>query len=119
MFAREICEAPYRTKAAPVKKLTLNSELHAVRLSDARDLWYDGSGAFETGTFGYLGRPRGGSRRVGKSIDLNVDYALSAKTSLLLYGGIMRGNAVSAFVFPAGSHRPVAHVLSIEIVRRF
>jgi Alginate export len=106
-------------KLAPSQKLALRSELHFVGLSNVRDLWYDGGGAYQEGTFGYLGRPSGGNRKVGTSLDLSVDYALSGRTSLTAYGGVMRGNAVPALVFPAGGQRPVVHLFSIEIVRRF
>ncbi len=106
-------------KAKPSRRLALRSELHSVRLSSSRDLWYDGGGAFQETTFGYLGRPSGGQRKIGTSLDLSADYALSENTTVSLYGGVARGNAIPAFVFPAGSLRPIVHVVSIEIIRRF
>src|SRR5712671_2155109 len=106
-------------KAAPYRKLALRSELHSARLSSARDLWYDGGGAFQEGTFGYLGRPSGGNRRIGTSLDLSVDYTLSDRTTVSLYGGVERGRAIPAFVYPAGSQKPVVNLVSIEFVRRF
>jgi hypothetical protein len=104
---------------APVARLALRSELHSVRLTQSRDLWYDGGGAFQNGSFGYLGRPSGGGRGVGTSVDLSAEFAVSRSTSLSLYAGDMRGNAVPGFVFPTGGQRPVVHLLSIEIIRRF
>jgi hypothetical protein len=106
-------------KALPHRKLALRSELHSVRLSSARDLWYDGGGAFQDGTFGYAGRPSGGNRRIGASLDLSADYGLSDHTTISLYGGVGRGSAVPAFVFPAGGTKPVVHLVSIEFTRRF
>jgi hypothetical protein len=106
-------------KTKPSRRLALRSELHSVRLSSTSDLWYDGGGAFQDATFGYLGRPSGGQRKIGTSIDLSADYALSENTTISLYGGVGRGNAVPALVFPAGGRRPTVHVVSIEIMRRF
>ena len=106
-------------KAKPNNKLALRSELHSVRVSSAHDLWYDGGGAFQDGSFGYLGRPSGGKRKIGTSLDLSAEYALSESATVSLYGGVARGNAIPAFVFPSGANRPVVHLLSIEIVRRF
>jgi hypothetical protein len=39
------------------RSLAIRSELHALRLASARDLWYGGGGAFQPSTFGYT-RPR-------------------------------------------------------------
>ena len=106
-------------KAKPSTRLALRSELHSVRLSSARDLWYDGGGAFQDATFGYLGRPSGGQRKIGTSLDLSAEYALSENTAVSLYGGVARGSAIAALVFPAGGQRPTVHVVSIEVMRRF
>jgi hypothetical protein len=103
----------------PVSGLTLRSELHVVCLTQPRDLWYDGGGAFQDQTFGYLGRPSGEKHGVGTSLDLSADVSVSRNATLSLFAGVMRGNAVSAFVFPAGGQRPVLRLLSIEFIRRF
>jgi hypothetical protein len=106
-------------KAKPGRRVALRSEFHSVRLSSTGDLWYDGGGAFQDGTFGYLGRPSGGRRKIGTSLDLSADYSFSERTMISFYGGVARGSAVADFVFPAGGPRPVVHVLSIEVIRRF
>jgi hypothetical protein len=46
----------------PLSKLSLRSEVHALRLASASDLWYLGGGAFQPKTFGYTGRPSNGNR---------------------------------------------------------
>jgi hypothetical protein len=106
-------------RVKPNSKWAVRSELHAVRLSTARDLCYDGGGAFEAGSFGYMGRPSGGKRGIGTALDVSADYLLSDTSTILLYGGIARGSAVPAFVFPAGGQRPAVRLFSIEFVRRF
>ena len=106
-------------RAVPTRKLSLRSELHSVRLSSTSDLWYDGGGPFQNETFGYQGRPGGGTSKVGLALDLSSEYALSPKTTLAFYGGIGRGGAVSAFAFPTGAPHPVVHLISLELIRRF
>jgi hypothetical protein len=106
-------------KAVPASKLALRSELHSVRLSSARDLWYDGGGAFESASFGYLGRPGGGARKIGESLDLSLEYSFSRNMTASFYGGIGRGDAVPTYVFPAGGARPALHLISVEWMRRF
>jgi hypothetical protein len=106
----------WQLRATPVRKVGIRIEWHAVRLSSARDLWYDGGGAFQQQSFGYLGRPSGGHAGIGKSYDVSVDYSPSARTTFSVYGGAARGSAVAAFVF-AG--KPRALLFSTELVRRF
>ena len=106
-------------KLTPMRKLGLRSEFHSVRLSSVRDLWYDGGGPFQNETFGYLGRPSGGARKVGNSLDLSADLTLSPRTTVSFYGGVGLGSAVPAFTFPAGGNHSTVHLLSIEIIRRF
>jgi hypothetical protein len=109
----------FQFRTTPARRLTLRTELHWVRLAAARDLWYDGGGAFQTETFGYLARPSGGSRRLGSAFDASADYSLSPRTTLSAYAGAAWGSVVTAFVFPAGGRRPAAQLLSIEVVRLF
>ena len=109
----------FQFQAVPKAKWALRSELHSVRLNSERDLWYDGGGAFQEGSFGYLGRPSGGSRRICNSLDVSAEYTPSPGTTISLYGGLARGSAVPFLVFPAGGQRAVVHLVSIEITRRF
>lgn len=108
-----------QVRAAPARTWTLTSELHSVRLSDRQDLWYDGGGAFQQATFGYLGRPSRGAAGLGTSVDLRADCTFGSTTTLSIYGGVMRGSAVPALVFPLGGQSPIVHLLSIELIRRF
>jgi hypothetical protein len=112
-------DAMLQFKVRPSAKLALRSELHSVHLSNAHDLWYDGGGAFEEGSAGYLGRPSGGKRKVGTSLDVSADYELSPKTTVSAYGGMGRGSAVPALAFPSSGHSAVVHLLSIELTHRF
>ena len=44
----------------PHPKVTVSSEFHSLRLSNANDLWYSGGGAYQPWTFGYTGRSTSG-----------------------------------------------------------
>ena len=39
----------------PARTLTIRADVHSLRLADANDLWYQGGGAFQPRTFGYVG----------------------------------------------------------------
>jgi hypothetical protein len=58
-------------------RLTLRSDVHSVRLTDARDLWYGGSGAFQRrGSFGFSGRPSSGAHGLATVVDLSADCVI-------------------------------------------
>jgi hypothetical protein len=81
-------------------KVSLRSDVHRVRLSQASDLWYMGSGAFERESFGYGGRPSGGQRGFGTLIDIGLEYRPGPHLSLSAYSGWVRGGDVIAAVYP-------------------
>jgi hypothetical protein len=103
----------------PHARLTLRADLHALRLSDANDLWYSGGGAFQEATFGYQGRPSGGRRSLGTLFDLSADVSVTPTTTLTLYGAGVRGGAVQSGVYPAGGANPAARLLYAELTQRF
>ncbi|HZP81514.1 MAG TPA: alginate export family protein [Chthonomonadaceae bacterium] len=79
----------------PDARLNLRLDFHKLALADGHDLWYAGGGAFENATFGYSGRPTGGSRDLGTLVDLSVDYQLQKTTTLTFYFAYANaGNAV-------------------------
>jgi Alginate export len=98
----------------PHARLSLRADVHALRLSNARDLWYSGGGAFQQSTFGYQGRPSGGHRSLGTLFDLSADLAVTPTTTLTLYGA-----GVEANIYPAGGGNPTARLLYVELTRRF
>ncbi len=84
----------------PHARLALRSELHALRLSSARDLWYQGGGAFQPGTFGYAGRPSNGRRSLANVWDLSADCRMTRALGISLYYGHAWGKGVIAAVYP-------------------
>ncbi len=84
----------------PASKLALRSEVHALRLASASDLWYSGGGAFQPQTFGYTGRPSNGSRGLGNVWDISADYQFTRSFSTTLYYGHAWGKSVIAKIYP-------------------
>ena len=86
----------------PHAKVTVSSEFHALRLSNQRDLWYLGGGAFQPWTFGYVGRATGGARSLANLYDTSVDYRVNVNTTITGYLGYAQGRAVTSAIYPQG-----------------
>jgi hypothetical protein len=84
----------------PASKLTLRSELHALRLASASDLWYSGGGAFQPNTFGYTGRPSNSHQGLANVWDLSADYQVTRAFGTTLYYGHAWGKSVIAAIYP-------------------
>jgi hypothetical protein len=86
------------------------SELHALRLADANDLWYGGGGAFQPHTFGYTGRNTGGNRSLANVWDLSMDVPLRYGFSLTTYYAHAWGKSAVASIYPSGSNAQFGYV---------
>lgn len=106
-------------KLKPHTRINLRTDMHHLRLSTANDLWYVGGGAFQQGTFGYVGRPSGGRRGLGTLFDISVDITVTPSTTLTLYGAGVRGGGVQSFIYPAAGPNPTARFFYLELTRRF
>jgi hypothetical protein len=100
----------------PHTKVALRADVHHLRLSRARDLWYMGGGAFQQKSFGYVGRPSNGDKTLGTMVDLSVDWNLTPQTSLTVYIAGVRGGGVAERIYPDGRSARFAY---IELTRRF
>ncbi len=78
----------------PTTKLSIRSDAHKLNLSNNRDLWYAGGGAFSDAGFGFAGRPSGGNNSLGNLFDISLDYNLSSQQTLSLYFGHAQGGDV-------------------------
>src|ERR1051325_11338466 len=67
------------------RSFVVKSELHALRLANANDLWYSGGGAFQPHTFGYTGRAASGRRSLGNLYDTGIDYRVNQRLTLSGY----------------------------------
>lgn len=86
----------------PHSKITISSEFHSLRLSDANDLWYAGGGIFQPWSFGYVGRSTSGRRSLGNLYDTGIDYRVNRRLTLSAYLGYTQGLAAMEQIYPAG-----------------
>ncbi len=84
----------------PVGKLALRSEIHALRLANASDLWYSGGGAFQPNTFGFTGRPSNKNRGLANVWDLSADYQFTRSFAATFYYGHAWGKGVISAIYP-------------------
>jgi len=100
----------------PYSKVTVSSEFHALRLSNANDLWYAGGGAFQPWTFGYTGRSTSGKQSLGNLYDTQVEYRFNRKLTLTGYYGYTQGLAAIQQIYPTGKDGQFGYV---EALYRF
>lgn len=85
------------------RSFVFRSELHALRLANANDLWYGGGGAFQPHTFGYTGRASGGSRSLANVWDVSMDVPIRYGFSLTTYYAHAWGKSIVEGIYPAGT----------------
>ena len=100
----------------PHPKVTIASEFHALRLSNANDLWYSGGGAFQPWTFGYTGRNTSGRRSLGNVYDTSVDFRANRKLTITGYLGYTQGLAAMEQIYPQGKDGRFGY---LELFQRF
>jgi hypothetical protein len=100
----------------PRAKVTVSSEFHSLRLSDANDLWYVGGGVFQPWTFGYTGRNASGRRSLANLYDTNLEYRVNPKLTLTAYVGYAQGLAVMERIYPQGKDARLGY---LEMLYRF
>jgi hypothetical protein len=94
----------------PVAKLTVRTELHALQLANAADLWYAGGGVFQEVTFGFQGRPSNGHKDLASVWDASSDYPLTRFLNLSLYYSYASGGAVVSGIYPKNANGHLAYV---------
>jgi Alginate export len=100
----------------PTPKLSLRTDLHYLRLSSSKDLWYAGGGAFQKQSFGFAARPSNNQNSLGLFADVSADYTFSPRTSVTFYvGGSARGKVQSA-IYPLGNKMRFAY---FELTQKF
>lgn len=100
----------------PSSKLSLRLDWHMLWLTKSEDFWYAGGGAFNHNSFGYVGRPSGGAKRLMDLIDLSVDYAPNPNLSWTIYIGKAWGKDVVRANFPS---KDDAFFGYLEVIRRW
>jgi hypothetical protein len=99
----------------PHKAVNVRGEFHNLRLSDRNDLWYSGGGAFQPWSFGYVGRPSGGSRDLARLYDVSLDYTINPHWSATVYYGRVIGGDVIRSIYPGTN----ANFGYLEMTTRF
>lgn len=100
----------------PNREITISSEFHALRLSNANDLWYSGGGVFQPWTFGYTGRVTSGAKSLGNLYDTSVEFRPSRKFTITAYVGYVQGLAVMEQIYPKGKNGILGY---LEALYRF
>jgi hypothetical protein len=83
----------------PAPELSIQLDVHDLRLSSSEDRWYAGSGATQRkGTiFGYSGKSSGGDHHLGTAAQLSVGYrANEILAGRAFYGHLFGGDVVRA-----------------------
>jgi alginate export protein len=83
----------------PHSKVTVSSEFHSLRLTNANDLWYSGGGVYQPWTFGYVGRSTSGRRSLGNLYDTSVEYRALRSLTLTAYLGYTQGLAAMEQIY--------------------
>ncbi len=81
----------------PMKKLMLRVDYHILRLNEADDRWYMGSGPTQRHgrIFGYLGRPTCGEDELAQELDFMINYEINPHWSVMMsYSHIFGGDVV-------------------------
>jgi hypothetical protein len=100
----------------PHAKLTLSSDFHSLRLANANDLWYSGTGAYQPWTFGYTGRSTSGRRSLANLYDTNLEYRIRKNVVTTAYFGYAQGLAVMEEIYPKGKNGRFGY---LELLYRF
>ena len=100
----------------PHGKVTVSGEVHSLRLSNRNDLWYQGGGAFQPWSFGYVGRAASGARSLANLFDGSVEYRFRPDLTFTGYLGVAQGLAAPRTIYPNGTRAQLGY---IELLYRF
>lgn len=96
----------------PLRGLVWRTDFHNIRLSEARDLWYQGAGATlreRSVGFGFAGRPAFGERNLFRVLETSLTYAWSPQLEFAVYYAHVFGGAVVRKIF-AGAQGDFGYV---------
>lgn len=100
----------------PHRAVTIKPEAHFMWLARREDLWYQGGGAFQPWSFGYIGRPSSGFRSFANLYDVSVDWAPDPAVVISVYYGHVQGRNVVRAIYPSGTHANFGYA---ELLLRF
>ena len=77
--------------------LTIRTDYHRLRVTEPRDLWYQGGGAQNDDIFGFSGSPARGNRDLAHLVDVSATLAIVRQVTLgAYYGHAFGGDVVGA-----------------------
>ena len=94
----------------PHSKVTVRTDVHSLRLAHQNDLWYQGGGAFQPWTFGYVGRTSNGRRGLATMFDVSADFQVNAHINVNAYFAHAEGKTVTSSIYPSGKHARFGYV---------
>ena len=100
----------------PARRLSIRSDVHALKVASTADLWYSGGGAFQPATFGFSGRAIGGNSDLATLYDVSGDLALNPHASVGLYYGYAMGGAIPQAIYASSD---ALHFAYAELLLRF
>jgi hypothetical protein len=100
----------------PHARLTVRTDVHALSLAQAADLWYSGGGAFQPSTFGMNGRTSNGHSDLATLYDVSGDIVLNPHINLGLYYGYAHSGEVARAIYSSTS---ALHLAFAEWLIRF
>ena len=86
----------------PLPGLVSRTDFHNIRVTEGKDLWYQGSGATESDRdvgFGYSGRPANGHHDLMQVIETTLSYEWNAHVSTSVYYAHLFGDSVVRAIF--------------------
>jgi hypothetical protein len=84
----------------PHERVLIRTDVHWLRLTEGRDLWYSGGGATSNTFFGYAGSPANGDRGLATLADISVTVTLHQRLTVEGYYGHAFGHDVVGQTFP-------------------
>lgn len=100
----------------PASRFTMRGEAHAIRLSRGEDLWYQGGGAYQRRSFGWVGRPTGGEQDLAHLLDVSAELRFTPDFILTGYLAKARAGRAMRVAYPQHTPGTLAY---LEIERRF
>ena len=84
----------------PHQKVSIRTGAHSLRLAERNDLWYQGGGAYQPWTFGFVGRPSNGNRSLSTVFDVGAEIQVNSRFSFGTYFADAEARAVTTSIYP-------------------
>jgi len=100
----------------PSNALNVRTDVHALRLASGADYWYQGGGAFQPGTFGYVALSPQGRSGLATLYDVSADLAVTPRFSVNGYYGYASSGGAATKIYGSTAGATLAYV---ELMFRF